>query len=226
MAALFGKAFLRSATLDKAVTGFRGSGIWPFDPNIFSDEDFAAVAVTDQDPMILEEAKQSTEQPGDQQQPLSIENQVTIAPPPDSHQAVPSTSGLTREMARELVNTISPLPKASKAPRVRKAEKAALLTSSPYKTALESKLQQQKPKAKHIQKTKAPTKKGKSKATRNNKKKPLSSSSDEETWLCIVCGELFVENGEWVQCQGCRKWAHEDCSPGTPVFFCQNCESD
>ena len=36
---IFGKAFLRSATADKAVNGFLTSGIWPFDPYRF-DEDF------------------------------------------------------------------------------------------------------------------------------------------------------------------------------------------
>lgn len=48
MAGIFGKAFLRSATPDKAIQGFKSCGIWPYDANIFTDEDFAAANVTDE----------------------------------------------------------------------------------------------------------------------------------------------------------------------------------
>jgi len=41
IAAIFGKAYLRTATPEKAVNGFAKCGIWPFDENIFSDADFA-----------------------------------------------------------------------------------------------------------------------------------------------------------------------------------------
>ncbi|XP_064596786.1 uncharacterized protein LOC135463456 [Liolophura sinensis] len=48
MAGIFGQAFHRSATQEKCINGFRMRGIWPFDENVFSDEDFAAATVTDQ----------------------------------------------------------------------------------------------------------------------------------------------------------------------------------
>lgn len=48
MAAIFGKAYLKSATPEKAVGGFACCGIWPFDENIFPDSEFAAAAVTDE----------------------------------------------------------------------------------------------------------------------------------------------------------------------------------
>ena len=49
MAALIGKAFLRSDTPVKAVAGFRACGIWSFDAEIFTDEDYVSAAVTEED---------------------------------------------------------------------------------------------------------------------------------------------------------------------------------
>jgi hypothetical protein len=46
MAGLFQVAYNSAATVEKAVTGFRVSGIWPFNDEIFSDEDFEAAEVT------------------------------------------------------------------------------------------------------------------------------------------------------------------------------------
>ena len=44
---------------------------------------------------------------------------------------------------------------------------------------------------------------------------------------CIVCAEEFgmsKENEVWVQCQGCLKWAHEDCTPKEgPGYICDLC---
>ena len=38
---------LRTATPDKAIHGFKCSGLGPFDPMMFSDDDFQAAAVTE-----------------------------------------------------------------------------------------------------------------------------------------------------------------------------------
>ena len=49
MAGLTGKAFLRSAVPERAINGFRTCGLWPFDPNIFTDVDFVAAEMTEED---------------------------------------------------------------------------------------------------------------------------------------------------------------------------------
>jgi hypothetical protein len=41
VASLLTKAYGRVATIEKAVKGFQSTGIFPFDKNIFPDEDFA-----------------------------------------------------------------------------------------------------------------------------------------------------------------------------------------
>ena len=48
VAALFGRAFLKTASPDKAVHGFKVCGLWPFNENVFSDEDFAAARMTEE----------------------------------------------------------------------------------------------------------------------------------------------------------------------------------
>ena len=45
---LFGKAFAKSSTQDKAVSGFRMCGLWPCDQHVFGDADFLAAEVTDE----------------------------------------------------------------------------------------------------------------------------------------------------------------------------------
>ncbi|KAL8563553.1 hypothetical protein ACOMHN_060869 [Nucella lapillus] len=48
MAALAGKAFLRTALPEKAVNGFKTCGLEPFDPNVFTDADFEGVLEMDE----------------------------------------------------------------------------------------------------------------------------------------------------------------------------------
>ncbi|XP_055622333.1 uncharacterized protein LOC129765913 [Toxorhynchites rutilus septentrionalis] len=56
VAELMKPAFIKAATTEIAENGFEKTGIWPFDRNIFSDDDFAPATVTDQpDPEVLRE---------------------------------------------------------------------------------------------------------------------------------------------------------------------------
>lgn len=47
VAHLVNEAFQKVATVNNAAAGFKISGIWPIDRNVFSEEDFAAASVTD-----------------------------------------------------------------------------------------------------------------------------------------------------------------------------------
>ena len=59
MAGIFGTAFLRTSTPDKAMNGFRACGLWPFDDTIFQDNEFAAVAVIEEGPPIYDTTEQA-----------------------------------------------------------------------------------------------------------------------------------------------------------------------
>ena len=71
MGAIFGAAFNRVAAPEKAAQGFRAAGLWPLDPEIFSDADFIAASLTDEP------------QPEDEPMPLIDEPEVGIPPQPN-----------------------------------------------------------------------------------------------------------------------------------------------
>ena len=47
-AGLFGSAYIKTATMDKAVNGFRSPGLWPYDPDQLKDDEFLPSMVTDE----------------------------------------------------------------------------------------------------------------------------------------------------------------------------------
>lgn len=126
---------------------------------------------------------------------------------------------------RDIIKIISPLPKlATKRPRTRKAETAAILTSSPYYRAELLRKQQVKPST-------TTAKRNKSVKQKREKKKPkqveIPDSVSDQEWPCLLCSEPFSASrpgDEWVQCQKCLNWAHDECTPGFPQFICTNCE--
>jgi len=50
LAALFGAAFVQSATVEKALNGFSAPGIWPCNPKKISPERCVAAKVSDEPP--------------------------------------------------------------------------------------------------------------------------------------------------------------------------------
>lgn len=44
---IFGKAFIQASTMPTVVNGFKKCGIWPYDPTVFCENDFAASLMTD-----------------------------------------------------------------------------------------------------------------------------------------------------------------------------------
>jgi hypothetical protein len=56
MAGISGKAFLKTASPETAIRGFKTCGLWPYDPNVFSDVDYEGALVTDEVDMNLPES--------------------------------------------------------------------------------------------------------------------------------------------------------------------------
>jgi hypothetical protein len=50
LAGIFNKAYIRVATIEKAVAGFSSTGIYPLDPCKYSEDDFALAAGLNQQP--------------------------------------------------------------------------------------------------------------------------------------------------------------------------------
>ncbi|KAJ8935133.1 hypothetical protein NQ318_015788 [Aromia moschata] len=60
VATLFGNAYNRVASLEKAMKSFESAGVWPYNPDTFGEEEFCPAAVTDQPAnveIVLEDAE-------------------------------------------------------------------------------------------------------------------------------------------------------------------------
>lgn len=96
MAEISGKAFLRTATPEKALHGFQTCGLWPFDENVFSDEDFVGSLVTDEQPPASRESSTACEKGM-----LDIDasgNSDSARPVPDNSQL--TNNGLNNRLLR------------------------------------------------------------------------------------------------------------------------------
>ncbi|CAH2101162.1 unnamed protein product [Euphydryas editha] len=71
VAPIFNTAYLKGASPMNAISGFRVSGIWPYNRNVFQDCDFAPVSVTNEPPVNIQSPA------GVNVQPYSAENTLT-----------------------------------------------------------------------------------------------------------------------------------------------------
>jgi hypothetical protein len=151
MAELFCKAYDKSAGIETAKKGFETTGLWPFDDQKFTDEDFLAAEVTDE-PLLTTPA-------GPVQVPVHCDvnrdyTTPTVSVISNVSQSSTAAATPTAEMCSlqvpderivsafisEPESRLPPRPKLKSArPRTRKAESAVVLTSSPYKTMLQEK---------------------------------------------------------------------------------------
>jgi len=117
-AGIFGAAYIRCATMEKAVNGFRTTGISPFNPDVYSDDDFAPSLATEQ-PLCapIEPSSVPVE-------PSSAPVEPSSAPTdPSSALTEPSSAPTKPSSHRVTVTDISPLPKVNHVgPRKRSTE--------------------------------------------------------------------------------------------------------
>jgi hypothetical protein len=201
---LFYSAYGKAATVRNALSGFRKSGISPFNPQIFGEKDFAASAVTD-----IQQEMDTTEDIVPESNIGVVSSSSVVPQPSGSRETVVSQTSFSEILKADT----TPVCRQRKVNHKRKVNHAEILTSSPYvKKLLEQKLQKKKPQVK---------KKGK------NKKKPVRQQ-DREDALCIYCTSSFlVTGGKWIQCQNCDDWAHVECagvSDDQRLFECEFCD--
>ncbi|XP_053685729.1 uncharacterized protein LOC128735260 [Sabethes cyaneus] len=209
IAELLCQTFTKASTTETARSGFYKTGIVPFDPKIFGDEEYAPSHVTDQDvdlgpkstpePIIIPEPKiiPSDPQPSTSKQANknSMESQFDNC----------SCSSLDGSF-KVSPSCVKPLPKL-KGPRISKrkrvAEKSSEITSDEYMADLKKARA-----SKEIQNIK------KARKPRSRKSKGLKTSPIEEDTLCDKCGEVFSDSNDgtgWMSCFECGKWFHDFC---------------
>lgn len=243
IAEIFGKAYVRTAAIDKAIKGFKTTGIVPIDPDVFSEEDYLPSEVTDRPLMLpLENSVIGNDTTVETLDPIpststtneslnsinndAIVNTVIQSSSKTIEQADASESFSVRDIT-VIINKISPLPKSqrlSKETSKRKAQKGEELTSSPFKQRKEEE-----------EREKITKKKGKGRPTGKKKsvksKKILQEDSDEaDDAECIYCNGRFRESKScegWIQCRICTNWAHDACAGAEEEddnIICEKCE--
>lgn len=265
VAQLLGDAYARAAVMANAMSGFRKSGIWPVDRNVFSDADFAPadVLTTNQSLNRRENESNSDSNSDSDDEPLahyfkanettkpeteesaSEPNESTSRPKTDASTSKPSTSkpkaaastlkASTSKLEAEALSTSSFKVKASTSSceaaenmsieeillspvakktnkKYRGAQKAQLITASPYKDELEAK-QASLDKKKNVSR----------KVQLDSPSIPKKKKINENEWYCKFCKECIIE--DMIQCLKCRDWIHESCAnvASTETFICDFC---
>lgn len=240
---LFSKAYMKAATIEKAVAGFEGCGLWPFNDERFSEDDFVASRLTDEAMPVDIQAQQRQIQ-SEQQPAARSELQVGLHVKSFYNSYVSPERALAKAVFDKLCG---PIQATDARTRKRKAEQATILTSSPYKKLLLEKKKKCKQggdkdksgKQKDVktgipreEKHKQKAKKGSGKYSRSKKGKDKVQQSDYVP--CHSCNVRFCDDRsgrKWIQCQeaSCLKWFHNECQGldedfNDANFFCIECE--
>lgn len=221
IASLFGTAYVQASTMITAVNGFRKTGIWPVDMNVFNDADFLPSVTTDI------------------QLPIDIANEATVSNAQEALTSPPLSNPENLDMPScsnfqsNSPENILPIPKiAQKNKRVSKNRgKSTILTSSPYKEKLQNAENDKKGVKKPVKRRLAVPKRAPKKYPTKERKifpatgkncrpnQPICfatapSSSDREEVdgedECLYCHD-FSEEG-WIRCISCQQWAHNSCA--------------
>lgn len=138
IAELFGRAYQKVATVDKAVNGFKTAGIYPYQPNVFSDEDFVAAHAIN--PSLANHSETSNnDQSGTPVFDIARQNNTTPPPPPST-----SLTTLDADTSSTSLVNMFPLsaPSCSEVPKKKrnmKRQHSDILTSTPLREELEKK---------------------------------------------------------------------------------------
>lgn len=184
IAAIFNKAYIKTATIEKAVAGFNSSGIHPFQPNKFTDDDFAPSQTVMQQ-LVIEDKELEDVRPTPAVEPNDV---VPEAINPDQTckpidpQPLVSSDG-AKNFKSQLLE-ISPLPSTSGMQPKHKQNKkqhSMIITATPVKSLLDQsklKKEEKEKKKEEAKKRKIEKQLEREKKTKKiNKGRPIKKSS-------------------------------------------------
>ena len=137
-------------------------------------------------------------------------------PTAPSASAITSSSSEASSGQHDVAELLSPVKASASRKRSRQAQRAEVITSSPYKKRMMDKAEEKKNKQQKKQNAeKQPKQKKKTQAQkRRHEEAPgeQPSTSSQEV-PCFVCGMLFRRSCEqWIQCTVCKLWACVPCT--------------
>lgn len=227
VSSILSEAYVRVATMSNAMNGFKATGVWPVDRQVFKDTDFVA-------------AKTLTPEENDREDEREAESEEINRPTTPQKRTYSPVDRQPRKL-HKTVHEISPVPCPTVVGRNnRQPQKAELLTASPYKNKLEARRKEHSQKyAKNLflpgPSTSSNLPKVNKKTSRNKKTSKSNSSSqlhfsaaiveiNKDDWFCKLCQENLIE--DMVQCSACKSWVHESCagvSKDKLEFTCDFC---
>lgn len=245
------KAIDLALTPTNIKSGFRASGISPYNPNIFTDSDFVQARIAALNQPAEEQVLSEEDQPNivalDNPPDVGAETEVSTSEASNSRTSTPAPRTSTplshASSVSSILDEIGPLkpttPQPPKSKRGRPAMKSAILTSPENRDELrEKRAKRVAAEQKKADKSKVKAVKSKAKAKPNTPKPPAkrakrrtySSSSDED--FCIICSQMMPKRlitANSIACKKCDRPVHKTCANILATgFTCENCfgESD
>lgn len=239
---IFKLAYEQVANVEKGVSGFAAAGIFPMNPEKFTEDDFAPAENFNSSLQSLEGSPSCREST-----PPKIikdnENSKSSQQPSTSYQ-IPVQAQEQTYFLPDLtpVAKILPIPRSTKiqmGKKGREKQHSEVLTSTPMKGELEKKEDKRNKKKVEASKKNILNPKQKKVVKKANKTKKcvnkddIDSESDlsdiDETKLCnddelddmsdasehdkcVICGDLGKNKEMWYRCTTCGYWAHQECS--------------
>ncbi|GBP46359.1 hypothetical protein EVAR_36337_1 [Eumeta japonica] len=211
VASLVKKAFSSVASISKGEAGFRATGIFPINPNVFSDEDFLAAEVLQSEPIVVQDTVDSileSNAAGDL--PLSVPTAIVelrqgspipststfCSTTPQTATAISCQFGIPLTSGNPITQNFIKLPEKSavlKTRQGRKKQHATILTSTPIK--VEKKKNKRKAKAlkgkgKGVGKKSKPQKRKPQKSNVEKVKKKILQESNDTSMSDVNTDEL------------------------------------
>ncbi|XP_039947759.1 uncharacterized protein LOC120766387 [Bactrocera tryoni] len=208
-------------------SGFRPTGIYPFNPQIFTEVDFVASELSAEN-LFGDEEKDADNQrrvlaSGDAivtaaNEEVSTSEASTSAPASTNGAASSSLSLVSAPQLRDALKSVGPLKLGTPAPKSkpgRKTMESTILTS---------------PEAADEPAAKKQKGRGKSKTPRKRSPSPTETDIEEDFDLCTICEKKMPkhENRQnTAHCIVCDRGVHLKCAgPNPNTYICIHCESE
>lgn len=228
------------ATPRNIIKSFEKTGVYPFNPHVFQDDDFVAAEM-------MERARITAEQLEEGQ--ITAEDRRNII----FEEEIPTASFETVSTSESVLSSVAsvgpvqfsvPRKKSNRGPR---PMKSAIYTTQETRDTLKEKSDKREAnkKKKEVAKAKSPAKSPKGRAkgikttpvkkgrpARKPKKKvsPPDTSSSSDDDMCGICGDALpkrLDRNNSIKCNTCKKDFHARCAKFSNSYFtCRDCDTD